>query len=42
MILETVNFLDTLYTDEWTGYNDLHKYFNHSILNHGKKGIYRW
>jgi hypothetical protein len=37
MILGAVNFLDIAYTGEWTAYNDLHKYFNHSIINHGKK-----
>ena len=26
-----------IYTDEWLGYNEIHKYYNHSIVKHSEK-----
>lgn len=37
ILLKTINIFSTVYTDEWGAYNDLHKYFEHYIVNHGKK-----
>ncbi|MEB4761348.1 IS1595 family transposase [Chryseobacterium indologenes] len=36
-IFKVVEMAGTVYSDEWKAYNDLHKYYNHSIVNHGKK-----
>ena len=36
-VLETIDLFGTVYTDEWKAYNDLNKYYDHSIVNHGKK-----
>lgn len=36
-VFRTINLGDTLFTDEWKAYNGLHKFYNHSIVNHGKK-----
>lgn len=32
-VKETAN----IYTDEWLGYNEIHKYYNHSIVKHSEK-----
>jgi len=34
-ILKNVKCSANVYTDEWLGYNDLPKYYNHSIVKHG-------
>ncbi len=36
-IFRTVNLHDTVFTDEWKAYNGLKKFYDHSIVNHGKK-----
>lgn len=36
-ILKTIDAFQTVYTDEWKAYNDLNLYYDHSIVNHGKK-----
>lgn len=36
-IKRIVKLDDTVFTDEWKAYNDLHRYFKHSRVNHGKK-----
>jgi len=37
ILLRTIDIFSTVYTDEWGAYNDLHKYYEHYIVNHGKK-----
>jgi len=36
-ILKTVKQTANIYTDEWLGYKEIHKYYNHSIVNHSAK-----
>ena len=36
-ILNNVKETANVYTDEWLGYNEIHKYYNHSIVNHSAK-----
>ena len=36
-ILKNVKKTANVYTDEWLGYNDLPKYYNHSIVKHGAR-----
>lgn len=36
-ILKNVKKTANIYTDEWLGYNEIHKYYNHSIVKHGKR-----
>ena len=35
-ILKNVKESANVYTDEWLGYNELYKYYNHSVVKHGK------
>jgi transposase-like protein len=37
IIFKTIDAFETVYTDEWKAYNNLHEFYNHSIVNHGKK-----
>jgi len=34
-ILKSVKKSANIYTDEWLGYKDIHKFYNHEIVNHG-------
>lgn len=36
-ILKNVKKTANIYTDEWLGYNEIHKYYNHSIVKHGAR-----
>ena len=36
-ILKSVAPSANIYTDEWLGYNEIHKYYNHSIVKHCEK-----
>ena len=36
-ILKSVKKSANIYTDEWLGYKDIHKYYNHEIVNHGAR-----
>lgn len=36
-ILRNVKKSANIYTDEWLGYKDISKYYNHSIVNHGAR-----
>lgn len=36
-ILKSVKSSANIYTDEWLGYNELPKYYNHSIVKHSNK-----
>ena len=36
-ILKSVKKSANIYTDEWLGYNEIHKYYNHSIVKHCEK-----
>lgn len=36
-ILRNVKPSSTIHTDEWLGYNELHKYYNHTIVKHSEK-----
>ncbi|MHA3789456.1 IS1595 family transposase [Flavobacterium hauense] len=37
IITRTINCFDTVYTDEWKSYSGLKLYYDHHIVNHGKK-----
>lgn len=37
IITRTVNCFDTVYTDEWKAYNELNIYYDHHIVNHGRR-----
>ena len=36
-ILKSVKKSANIYTDEWLGYKDIHKFYNHEIVNHGAR-----